>query len=173
MELPTKLFPSVNIADGNNSVSKSVGINRRKNTVGDAAGIYRRHRRRREIFFENCNSGMTWIIFRRIYRRKYRGIQTRTAKQGRVANTGGITDGIFPSVIPSEKPVYTGSADTLSSSLPLFLLLLPHPTSPLPNCSQPPISTLPSSQHKLALKFLILLYMVTTSVNSCGFYHFL
>jgi len=62
-------------------------------------------------------------------------------------------------------------------SLPLFLLhlplLFPHPTSPLPNYSQPPISTLPSSQHKLTLKFLILLYMVTTSVNSCRFYHFL
>ena len=53
------------------------------------------------MFFENCNGGMTWIFFRRIYRWKYRGIQTRTAKQGRVANTGEITDGIFPSVIPS------------------------------------------------------------------------
>jgi hypothetical protein len=35
-------------------------------------------------------------------------------------------------------------------SLSLFLLLLPpflpHPTSPPPNCSQPPIPTLPSSE---------------------------
>jgi hypothetical protein len=34
-------------------------------------------------------------------------------------------------------------------SLPLFLLLLlSHPTSPLSNCSQPPIPTLHYSQHK-------------------------
>jgi len=32
-------------------------------------GIYRRHRQRHEIFFENCNGGTTWILFRRIYRR--------------------------------------------------------------------------------------------------------
>jgi hypothetical protein len=32
-------------------------------------------------------------FFQTHFRRKYRGIQTRTAKQGRVANTGGITDG--------------------------------------------------------------------------------
>ena len=57
-DLPTELFLSVNIADRNNSVSTSVGITRRKNSIGDVAGIYRqncsvgiyrRHRRRREI----------------------------------------------------------------------------------------------------------------------------
>jgi hypothetical protein len=36
-ELPTELFSSAKIADGNNSVSKSVGITRRKNSAGDAA----------------------------------------------------------------------------------------------------------------------------------------
>jgi hypothetical protein len=44
-------------------------------------------------------------FFRRIYRQEYRGIQTQTAKQGRVANTSeitdGFTDGIFPSMMPS------------------------------------------------------------------------
>jgi len=62
------------ITDGNNSVSNSVESSRQKNSVGDAAGInfigiYRRLHRQREIFFENCNGGMTWILFRRIYRR--------------------------------------------------------------------------------------------------------
>jgi hypothetical protein len=93
--LPTKIIPSQNLSEL--AVGDATGIYGRNNSVG----IYRR----RESFFENCNGGMTWIFFRQIYRRKYRGIQTRTAKQGRVANTDEITDGgtdgIFSSVIPS------------------------------------------------------------------------
>jgi len=81
-----------------------------KQTIGDAVGIYRWNNfvsiyRRRETFFESCNGVMTWIFFRRIYRRKYRGIQTRIVDQWRVANTGGITndytDGNIPLVMPS------------------------------------------------------------------------
>jgi len=135
--LPTEIIPSQNLwefADGKNPTAMppvyTDGIILSVYTGGIADG--------EKSFFENCNGGMTWIFLRRICRQKYRGIQTRTAKQGRVANTGGITDGIFPSVILSEKPVYTGSADTLSSSLPLFLLLLPHPTSPLQTAANHP-----------------------------------
>ena len=139
------IFSSEIFNDGINSVSKVVGIYRQNYSIG----IYRRYRRRRETFFEICNSVMTWIFFRRIYRRKYRGFQTRIAVQRRVASIGGITDGKFLSVSPSVK---ASTYWLCRHSLPLFLLLLPiflpHPTSPLPNCSQPPIPTLPSSQHK-------------------------
>ena len=37
------IFPSVIITDGNNSVSKSVGIYRRHKPVGDTVSIYRRN----------------------------------------------------------------------------------------------------------------------------------
>jgi len=88
-------------------------------------------------------------FFRRFYRQNYQGIQTGIAVQWRGTSTGDITDeytdGTCPSVIPSVKAsIYP----LCRHSLPLFLLLLPHPTSPLLNCSQPPIPTLPSSQHK-------------------------
>jgi len=55
-------------------------------------------------------------------------------------------------------------------SLPLFLLfLLSHPTSHLPNYSQPPIqfSTILNTSTQVSYT----LYVVTISV-SCGFYHF-
>jgi hypothetical protein len=47
----------------------------------------------------------------------------------------GITNKISPSVIPSVK---VNTSPLCRPSPPLFLLLLPHPNSPLPNCKQPP-----------------------------------
>ena len=52
-------------------------------------------------------------FFQTHFRRKYRGIQTRTAKQGRVANTGGITD-----VLPTEFSV----GDAVGKSSILYCL---------------------------------------------------
>jgi hypothetical protein len=52
-----------------------------------------------KFFFENCNGGMTWILFKRIYRQNIPRDSNQTAKQGRVATTSEIndefTDGIF------------------------------------------------------------------------------
>jgi hypothetical protein len=67
-ELP-RTFSSVIFTDGNNSVSKSVGIYQQITSVGDT------------VFLESCNSVMTWIFFRRFYRQNYRGIQTEIAVQ--------------------------------------------------------------------------------------------
>jgi len=55
-------------------------------------------------------------------------------------------------------------------SLSLFLLLLlSHPISPLPNCSQPPISTLHYSQHKHSS----FLYLVRgQNIRFLWIYHF-
>jgi len=99
---------------------------------------------------------------RRFYRRNYRGIQTEIAVQWRGTVTDGITDGtdgLLPSVIPSEKTIIC--PPICRHYLPLFLLLLlSHPTSPLPNCSSPPKlqpNTHPNSPlfSTRALKFLI------------------
>jgi len=141
------------ITDGYNSVSKSIGIYRQIPSVSDTVDIYRRICRYiptvsptdYTVFLKSYNGVMTWIFFRRFYRRNDRGIQTGISVQWCNTFTGGITDGTCPSVIPSVK---VNIYPLCRHSLPLFLLLLPHPTSPLPNCSQPPIPTLPSSQHK-------------------------
>ena len=120
---PTELFPSAKIADGNNSVSKFVGITRRKNSIGDAVGIYRRnysvgiyqrHHRRREIFFENWNGGMTWIFFRRIYRRNTEGF-----KPGQPNRDVSLTPTESPTEIFRQKIQNILAPPTLS--LPLFI----------------------------------------------------
>jgi len=108
---------------------------------------------------------------KRFYRQNYRGIQTEIAVQWRDTFTDGIADGITdgiadgitdgsnPSVIPSEKTIIC--PPICRHSLPLFLLLLlSHPTSPLPNCTSPPKlqpNTHPYSPlfSTRALKFLI------------------
>ena len=58
-----------------------------------------------KLFLKVATASWCGFFFRRIYRRQYRGIQTRIADQWRVANTGGITDGYtdgnISSVIPS------------------------------------------------------------------------
>ena len=99
-------------------------------------GIYR--------ILKSWNSVMTWNFFSRVYRRNDRGIQTRFSIQWRDPFAVGITDGTCPSVIPLIKAnIYT----LCRLSPPLFLLFLPHPNSPLPNCNH--LSQLsPSSQHK-------------------------
>ena len=151
------IFPSVIITDGNNSVSNSVGIYRQHKPVSETVGIYRRFRRLFRRYIPTV-SPMGYIYslsgnmqrrgdVRRFYRRNYRGIQTEIAVQWRGTVTDGITDGVLPSVIPSEKTIICPRI--CRHSLPLFLLLLlSHPTSPLPNCSQTPIPTLHYSQHE-------------------------
>jgi hypothetical protein len=81
------------ITDGYNSVSKSIGIYRQIPSVSDTVDIYRRIRRyiRRYIptvspmdytvFLKSYNGVMTWIFFRRFYRRSDRGIQTEISVQ--------------------------------------------------------------------------------------------
>jgi len=108
---------------------------------------------RRYSFFGKLQRCDDVDFFRWFYRRNYRGIQTGIVVQWRATFTSGITDGYTDGNVPSVIPSVKASIYPLCRhSLPLFLLLLPlllpHPTSPLPNCSQPPIPTLSSSQHK-------------------------
>jgi len=134
------LFPSVIITDENNNVSTSVGIYRRPRSVGETVGIYRPFLRRGIQFVwkyetawwrqtilptewtrdSNWDSHtVTWHCHRRLH---------------------SVGDSIGKTII---------YPPTCRHSLPLFLLLLlSYPTSPLPNCSQPPIPTLHYSQHK-------------------------
>jgi hypothetical protein len=123
------------------------------------------------IILKRWNDVMTLDFFRWFYRRNDREIQTGISVQWRGPFTVRITDRTCLSVIPSVK---TNIYPLYRLSPPLFLLL-PHPNSPLPNCNQPPIPTLPRFSTQ-ALKFPILLYVVITSVLRliyCGFYHFL
>jgi len=126
------MFLSVIITDGHNSVSKSVSIYRRYKSVGIyrrkySIGIYRPfHRRRGDVS--------------RFYRWNDRGIQTEISVQWRGTITDGITDESNPSVILSEKPLYTHrSADTLFLCFSFFFFPIPplpsQTAAPLPNCS--------------------------------------
>jgi len=97
------------------------------------------------------NNLMMWNLFRRFYWWNDRMIQTGIFVQWyspfTVRLTDGYTDRTCPLVIPSVK----ANKPTLCQlSPPLFLLLPPHPNSPLPNCKQPPtpLKISPFSQHK-------------------------
>jgi len=157
------IFPSVIYTDGNNSVSKSVGIYRQNKSIGDTVGIYRRNisvgiyrrcRRRSIQFIWNIRNGM--VTSSDFTDGNYRGIQTEIVVQWRGES---LTEA--PMESPTEvirrwcrrkKPLY---APICRHSLPLFLLLLlSHPTSPLPNCSQTLIPNSPLFSTR-ALKFLI------------------
>jgi hypothetical protein len=87
--LPTKIIPSQNLSKLTNRKTPAASPT--------ARNFFWKLQRQDDVDF-----------FKRIYQQKYRGIQTRTAKQGRVANTGKIidggTDGIFPSVISLVNP---------------------------------------------------------------------
>jgi len=150
-------IPSVIYTDGHNSVSKSVGIYRRNHFVGDAVGIYRR----------NISVG----IYRRFHRRNIQFVwkyatawwrqailPTESTKRFKLrlpysdvalSPTASPTEGIRR-WFRRKKPLY---APICRHSHPLFLLLLlSHPTSPLPNSSQTaakhPSQTLHYSQHE-------------------------
>jgi len=133
------IIPSQNLSIFTNWYSPSVTSSVYTDHIADG----------RDIFFWKLQRGDDMDFFKRFYQWNYWGIQTGIAvhRRGTSTNriTDGYTDGMCPLVIPSVKAsIYP----LCRHSLPLFLLLLPHPTSPLPNCSQPPIPTLPSSQHK-------------------------
>jgi hypothetical protein len=53
---------SIKLTDGNNSLEKSVGISRRKNTVGEAASIYRRRRRFRRYILVASLTGEKYFL---------------------------------------------------------------------------------------------------------------
>jgi hypothetical protein len=94
---------------------------------------------------------VTWPIHHQTYRRNHQGIQTGIFVQWsgrftvRIADES--ADRSSPSVIPSVK---VNIWSLCRPSPPLFLHLLPHPNSPLPNFKQPapPNKNYPSSQHK-------------------------
>jgi len=154
-ELPTEIISSQNLSvytDGiNPSAKPSVytdGIFSSVYTDGFADGVYSlsgNMQRRGDV--------------RRFYRRTLPRDSNWDTVQWRGTFTDGITDGFLPSVIPSEKTIICPPIDR--HSLPMFLLLLlSHPTSPLPNCSSPPKlqpNTHPNSPlfSTRALKFLI------------------
>jgi len=160
-----EIFSLEIFTDENNSVSKFVGIYWPIYSVGDmvviywwnkSIGIYRPDHWRLRHFFFKLQRRDDMDFFRWFYRWNYRGIQIGIAVQRRGTSISRITDGYTDRTCPSVIPSVKASIYWLCwHSLPLFLLLLPlllphhpHPTSPLPNCSQPPIPTLPSSQHK-------------------------
>ena len=99
----------------------------------------------------------------RFYRRNYQEIQIGISVQWRdrftVRMADGITDRMSPSVIPSVK---VNISPLCRPSPPLFLLLLPHPISPLPNCKQP--APPKKNLHLLSTSHISLSFMVTTSV---------
>jgi len=142
-----EIFLSEFFNDETNSVSKFVGIYQSIYSL-----VYTdRLADGQDTFFWKLQRHDDVDFFRRFYRRKYRGIQTRIAMQRCGTSTGGITDGYTDrtclSVIPSVKAsIYWLCRHSLSLFLLLLPLFLPHPTSPPPNCSQPPIPTLPSSE---------------------------
>ena len=141
-EITDEIVPSVIYTDGNNSVSKSVGIYRRNIFVG----IYRRCRRRSIQFVwkyektwwrqailprdSNWDSRtMTWHCHRRNHRRnKF------------VGDSVGKNHYMHP------------SANTLFLCFSFFFFPIPplpsQTAAPLPNCSQTPIPTLHYSQHE-------------------------
>jgi len=103
------------------SVCNSVSIYRRNTVVG----IYRLNYRR---------NSLTWKFLPVILPTNHRGIQTGIFVQWRdqftVRGVDNITDRMSPSVIPSAK---VNISTLCQPSPPLFLLLLPHPNSPLPS----------------------------------------
>ena len=103
----------------------------------------------------------------------YRGIQTGVSVQWHDQFTVRITDGIIekmsPLVIPSTK---VNISPLCRPSPPLFLLLLFHPNSPLPNCKQlPPQKKFSSSQQK-SYFFKFYSHIIRVLIY-CGFYYFL
>ena len=110
----------------------------RKYSVGS---YYRQTKFRLKICRYIPTVSPTDYFFRWFYRRNDRGIQTEIAIQWHGTVTDGITDEMYPSVIPSVKTIiYTPSADTLFLCFSFFFF-------PIPNCSQLPIPTLHYSQH--------------------------
>jgi len=114
---------------------------------------------------------------RRFYRRNDRGIQTKISVQWCDTVTDKIINGSKPSVIPSEKPLYTHrSADTLFLCFSFFFFPIPplpsQTAAPLPNCSHThPNSPLFSTRALNIRTWSQYPYVVTISV-SCRFYHF-
>ena len=142
------MFSSIIFSNENNSVSNFIGIYRQTISVGNTVSIYwwmysvgtDRIADRLYRFLKSCNGVMTWIFLKWFYRWNDRGIQTGISIQWCSTFTGRLSNGTCPSLIPSVK---TNIYPLCWLSLPLFLFLLPllllHPNSPLPNCSQQPI----------------------------------
>jgi hypothetical protein len=100
---------------------------------------------------KQINSLMTWNFFRRFYRWSDRRIQTGISVQLYDPFTIRLTDGYTDRMCPSVIPLVKANKSTLCRLCPpLFLLLLPHPNFPLPNCKQPPtpLKIFLFSQHK-------------------------
>jgi hypothetical protein len=123
------------ITNGHYFIRTSISIYR----WNPAVGIYRQNYRRN---IQNLiKKAVRWhrAFCMRFYRWNHWGIQTRISVQWRdqfsVRIANGITDRMNPSVIPSAK---VNILPLCWPSPPIFLLLLPHPNSPLPNCKQPP-----------------------------------
>jgi hypothetical protein len=117
---------------------------------------------------------VTWPIHRQNCRRNHRGIQIGISVQWRdrftVRMADGITDRSSPSVIPSAK---LNIWSLFWPSPPPFLLLLPHPNSPLLQTTSPP--TQKKNLPLLSTSHISLSFVVTTSVFwfADGFYKFL
>ena len=110
----------------------------------------------------------------RFYRRNHWGIQIGISVQWcdrfTVRMADEITDIIIPSVIPSAK---VNISPFCRPYIPLFLILLSHPNSPLLNCKQP--ATQKKNLPLLSTSHISLSFVVTTSVFwfADGFYKFL
>jgi len=179
--ITNRIFPSVIITDGNNSVSKSVGIYQRHKPVGETVGIYRRfisvgiyrRFRRQGIQFVWKYATAWWrqaILPMELPRDSNRDSRTVTWHCHRRNHRWSISVGdsigknhYMPTYLP-----------TLSSSV--------SPSSSFSSHLSPPKLQLPSqtaAKHPSQLSTIFntstqvsyILYVVTISV-SCRFYHF-
>jgi hypothetical protein len=81
---------------------------------------------------------VTWPIHRLKCRQNHRGIQTEISVQWRALFTVKIADGLTNEIIPSVNPsVKVNICSFCRPSLPLFLLLLPYPNSPILQTTSP------------------------------------
>jgi len=167
-----RIFPSVIITDGNNFVSKSVGIYRQPRSVGEMVGIYRRQYsvgiyrpfRRRGIQFVWKYATAWWrqtILPTEWPRDSNWDSHTVTWHCHRQIPSVGDSIG-KNNYIPTHLPTLSSSVSP-SSSFPSHLS--PPKLQPTTHPNSPLFST-------RALKLIsYILYVVTISV-SCRFYHF-
>jgi len=145
--------------DGNNSISKTVGIYRRPYSVGNTVGIYRRTSP--SVYTDGVTDGVCSSSGNTQWHGDVRWFYRRELPRDSNWDDVALSPTASPTESPTKyvrrwfrrkKPLYT---PIRRHSLPLFLLLLlSHPTSPLPNCSQTPIPNSPLFSTR-ALKFLI------------------
>jgi hypothetical protein len=175
------IFPSVIYTDGNNSVSKSIGIYRQNKSVGDTIGIYRWYTDGvADGVYSSSGNMQRCGDVRRFYRWKLprdsnwdsRTVMWHCHRQNHRRNNRQSTS-ISDSV--GKNHYMHPSADTLFLCFSFFFFAIPplpsQTAAPLPNCNQTPIPNSPLYILNTSTQVSYILYVVTISV-SCRFYIF-